>query len=80
MRSLPPVPLEIPAHLVRDARLYIPGTTPLDAVCKVLNDYPRLAGELRQLRRRVAQLDDESADFDLRLEALQSACRQILDL
>ncbi|WP_312960886.1 hypothetical protein [Stutzerimonas nitrititolerans] len=46
----------------------------------LLDDYPRLVAEVRELRRRVDQIDQEEADFDARLEALQSACRDILDL
>ncbi|MNZ54486.1 hypothetical protein D3C78_723870 [compost metagenome] len=75
-----PVPLEIPHHLIRQAELYAPGRDPLDAVCYVLDDYPRLVGELRQLHRRVSDLDREEYEFDKRLEALQEACRAILDL
>jgi hypothetical protein len=73
-------PLPIPDYLVRDARLFAPGRDPLDAVCHVLGDYPRVVSELRQLRSRVAQLDAESSAFDDRLEALQRACRAILEL
>ncbi|MHB0820278.1 hypothetical protein ACYCFK_18630 [Stutzerimonas stutzeri] len=46
----------------------------------LLDDYPRLVAELRELRRRVDQIDREEADFDSRLATLQSACRDILDL
>lgn len=73
-------PLEIPTYLVREASLYAPSRDPLDAVCHVLQDYPKVVSELRQLRRRVSQLDGEEADFDQRLEALQDACRAILAL
>lgn len=73
-------PLEIPTYLVREASLYAPSRDALDAVCHVLTDYPRVISELRHLRRRVAQLDGEEADFDQRLEALQDACRAILAL
>lgn len=72
--------LDIPEYLLRNARLYAPGRGDLDAVLHVLDDYSRLVGEVRQLRRRVAQLDQEGADFDARLVALQDACRSILDL
>mgnify|MGYP003375409859 CR=1 FL=1 len=74
------MPLEIPANLIKDAQLYAPTRDPLDAVCFVLGDYPRLVSEIRELRRRVAQLDQEGAAIDARLEALQNACRSILQL
>lgn len=75
-----PVPLPIPLHLVREARLYAKPGTDLDAVCYVLQDYPNIVADLRRLRSRVAQLDDEAALFDDRLARLQDACRMILDL
>ena len=75
-----PVPLLIPPHLVRDSRLYAPAdVSDLDAVVYVLSDYPALVSELRQLRRRVAQLDVEGAAFDARLAELQALCLVILD-
>lgn len=75
-----PDPLEIPSHLIREARFYAPGRSDLDAVCHLLADYPNLAAEVRKLRSRVADFDRESAQFDARLDALQDACRRILDL
>lgn len=83
MRSLPPlVTIALPGRLVQDARLYAPGAdcADSDAVRYVLEDYPRLVAEIRALRRRTGQLDDEAARFDQRLGQLQSMCRQILDL
>lgn len=73
-------PLEIPTYLVREASLYAPSRDPLDAVCHVLQDYPRLVAELRLLRRRVAQIEEEGAALDGRLFELQALCRLILDL
>jgi len=80
--SSAPVPLLIPLYLVKQARLYAAGrgSTDLDAVLHVLDDYPRLVSEVRRLRTRALQLDDESAALDARLEALQAACRSILEL
>ncbi len=72
--------LDIPEFLLRDAKLYAPGRDDLGAICHVLEDYPRLAGEVRQLKRRIAQLDEEGSLLDDRLEALQAACRAILEL
>ena len=72
--------LDLPEYLLRNARLYAPGRDDLGAVVHVLEDYGRLVGELRELRRRVAQLDEEGAALDARVAALQDACRAILDL
>lgn len=73
-------PLEIPQNLINDAQLYAPTRDALDAVCFVLRDYPHLVAEVRELRRRVAQLDDEGAALDARLADLKLICRSILDL
>ena len=67
-------------YAIKTAELYAPGRTGADAVTWLLDDYPRLVAEVRQLRKRVEQIDREEADFDARLEALQSACRAFLDL
>ena len=75
-----PVTVIIPSHAIDQARLYAAGRSDSEAVQHVLEDYPRLIGELRQLRRRVAQLDEEGAALDARVAALQDACRAILDL
>lgn len=76
---MPPL-IDLPEYLLRDAKLYAPGRDDQGAAIHLLEDYPRLAAEVRQLRRRVAQLDEEGADFDARLAALQYACRAILEL
>lgn len=73
-------PLDIPSNLIKDAQLYAPTRDALDAVCFVLGDYSRLVAEVRDLRRRVAQLDDEGAALDARLADLKLICRSILDL
>jgi len=72
--------LDLPEYLLRNAHLYAPGRDDLGAVSHVLEDYGRLVGELRQVRRRLAQLDEEGAALDARLSALQDACRAILEL
>lgn len=75
-----PPSIDLPDYLLRDAKLYAPGHDDQGAVAHVIEDYARLVGEVRQLRRRVAQLDQEGADFDSRLESLRAACLSILDL
>lgn len=75
-----PVTVIIQPHAIEQARLYAAGRSDSEAVQHVLEDYPRLVGELRQLRRRVAQLDEEGAALDARITALQNACRSILEL
>jgi len=72
--------IDLEPHGIKTAELYAPGRKGADAVIWLLDDYPRLVAEIRQLRRRVDQLDSEEADFDQRLEVLQEACRSILEL
>lgn len=72
--------MTLPPHIIRAAQLYAPGRPPADAVSHVVEDYGRLVSEVRALRVRVAQVDEEGAALDSRLEALQAACRAILEL
>lgn len=72
--------LDLPEFALRDARLYAPGHDDQGAVMHVIEDYARLVAEVRQLRRRVAQLHEEGAALDARLSELQALCRLILDL
>ena len=75
-----PVTVIIPHHSIDQARLYAAGRSDSEAVQHLLDDYPRLVSEIRELRRRVAQLDEEGAALDVRLQALQGACRAVLDI
>lgn len=70
---------DIPPDLIQSACLYT-GREPFEAVCHVLNDYPRLISELRAARRRLSDFDAESASFDDRLAALHRACLELLEL
>lgn len=72
--------VDLESHFIKTAELYAPGRKGSDAVSWILDDYPRLVAEIRDLRRRVAQIDAETSAFDSRLEALQAQCRAILDL
>lgn len=75
-----PVTVIIPPHSIDQARLYAAGRSDSEAVQHLLDDYPRLVSEIRELRRRVAQLDAESADLDQLVSELQVLARKILDL
>lgn len=75
-----PATVTLPQHSIDHARLYAAGRSDSEAVQHVLEDYPRLVSEVRQLRSRVAQLDHEGAAMDSRVEALQRACRAVLDI
>ncbi len=72
--------VDLESHLIKTAELYAPGRKGSDAVSWILDDYPRLVAEIRDLRRRVAQIDSEAHALDVRLAALQGACRSILEL
>jgi hypothetical protein len=72
--------IDLEPHGIKTAELYAPGRKGADAVMWLLDDYPRLVAELRQLRLKLDGFDQEQVDFDKRLEALQNACRSILDL
>jgi len=72
--------VDLESHVIKTAELYAPGRKGSDAVSWILDDYPRLVAEIRDLRRRVAQIDSEAHALDVRLAALQEACRSILDL
>ncbi len=72
--------VDLEPHLVKTAELFAPGRKGADAVSWLLEDYPRLVAEIRQLRKRVSDLDAEEAQFDARLDALQAACRAFLEL
>lgn len=72
--------IELDPYAIKTAELYAPGRKGSDAVTWILDDYPRLVADVRDLRRRVAQIDSEACALDVRLEALQAACRSILEL
>lgn len=72
--------LDLETRLIKTAELFAPGRKGADAVSWLLDDYPRLVSEVRHLRKRIDQLDAEEAAFDQRLDALQQACRVIIDL
>ncbi len=71
--------IDLETRLIKTAELYAPGRKGSDAVTWILDDYPRLVAEVRELCKRCHQLDQESAALDARVAALQDACRAILE-
>lgn len=72
--------VDLESHLLKTAELYAPGRKGADAVSWLLEDYPRLVREIRELRKRVDQFDQEGAELDHLLAELQRIARRVLDL
>ncbi|PNF82805.1 DASH complex subunit Dad3 [Stutzerimonas decontaminans] len=72
--------IDLDSYLVKTAELYAPGRKGADAVSWLLDDYPRLVKEIRDLRRRVSQLDQEGAELDSILEELRQIANRINQL
>ena len=72
--------IDLEIRLIKTAELYAPGRKGSDAVTWILDDYPRLVAEIRELRKRVAQFDQEGAELDDLLAELQRIARRVLDL
>lgn len=72
--------LEIETYAIKTAELFAPGRKGADAVTWLLDDYPRLVAEVRELRKRVDQLDTEAGQLDGVLSDLQQIARRVLDL
>ncbi|MDG9922892.1 MULTISPECIES: DASH complex subunit Dad3 [unclassified Pseudomonas] len=73
-------PVDLPAYLIRDAELYAPGRKGSEAVEWILADYPRLVGEIRNLRKSADSFAQESAELDQLVDQLKAICLRILDL
>ena len=69
----------IPPDLIRSACLYT-GREPLEAVCHVLSDYPRLIADLRATRRQISEFHQESENIDSVIEKLAHISLLIQDL
>lgn len=72
--------IDLETRLIKTAELYAPGRKGSDAVTWILDDYPRLVAEIRDLRKRVAQLDDEGAQLDAVLQELRQIAERINQL
>lgn len=69
--------IDLETRLIKTAELYAPGRKGSDAITWILDDYPRLVAEIRELRKRVAQLDDEGAQLDAVLHELRHIAQRI---
>ncbi len=72
--------LNIPQRLIDQSRLYAVASDDAKAVCYILDAYPGIVAEVRELRRRCSELDNEGSELDARLAQLQALCQKILDL
>lgn len=72
--------IDLESRLIKTAELYAPGRNGSDAVTWILDDYPRLVAEVRDLRKRVGQLDQEGAELDQLLDELRQIARRVLEL
>jgi len=72
--------IDLESRLLKTAELYAPGRKGSDAVTWILDDYPRLVAEIRDLRKRLSQLDQEGAELDHLLAELQHIARRILEV
>jgi len=81
MRDLPPdyPRLALSPACIKEAERYS-GHKGAAAVEYLIFRHGVLLGELRMLQRRCQQLDDEGRALDERLEALQAACKAMLEL
>jgi len=72
--------IDLESRLIKTAELYAPGRKGSDAVTWILDDYPRLVAEVRDLRKRLSQLDQEGAELDQLLAELRHIARRILEV
>lgn len=56
------IPITLSERAVRDAKAYMANPDPEHAVESLIDSYGNLVSDLRKLRARVRQLDDESAE------------------
>lgn len=73
-------PLFLSERSLRDARLYTGVADPVDSLERLVDSYGALLAEVRQLRRRVAGLEDEFDQLDLLQKRLCAIATEILAL
>lgn len=74
------IPIMLSDRAVRDAKAYMANPNADDAVEALIQSYGNLVADLRKLRSRARQLDDESAELDVVVSKLREVARLIDDL
>ncbi|MCY1408969.1 hypothetical protein D9M71_243030 [compost metagenome] len=74
------IQLSLSDRAVRDAKAYMANPDPEHAIESLIDSYGVLVADIRKLRSRVRQLDDESAELDDLVEKLRSVAALIQDL
>lgn len=80
IRPIMRIPLTLSERAVRDAKAYMANPDPEHAVESLIDSYGNLVSDVRKLRARVRQLDDESAELDVLVAKLREVARMIDDL
>lgn len=72
--------LSLSDRAVRDAKAYMSNSDPEHAIESLIDSYGALVSDVRKLRSRVRQLDDESAELDGLVSRLRAVASLIQDL
>lgn len=78
--SIMRIPITLSERAVRDAKAYMANNDPEHAVESLIDSYGNLVADIRRLRGRVRQLDDESAELDEVLRKLREVAKLIDEL
>jgi len=73
-------PIMLSDRAIRDAKAYTGNPDPGHAVESLIESYGNLVADIRKLRSRVRQLDDESTELDAVVSKLRQLARLIDDL
>ncbi|MDI3358661.1 hypothetical protein MO767_30620 [Pseudomonas sp. UYIF39] len=74
------IQLSLSDRAVRDAKAYMANPDPEQAIESLIDSYGALVSDLRKLRSRVRQFDDESAELDGLVSKLRVVAALIEDL
>ncbi|GHS81676.1 hypothetical protein PAGU2196_25100 [Pseudomonas sp. PAGU 2196] len=74
------IPITLSERAVRDAKAYMANNDAEHAVESLIESYGNLVADIRKLRGRVGQLDDESAEVDAVVGRLREIAKLIEEL